>query len=546
MKTFINYLEGGQEEMPPKWKKEDAFNYCMQRGVLCKLVSNQAFNVKYKVFRPVIVVPNSLRAQLIKEAHDSSEASHGGVTETYHVLLRNFWWPGMWHEVHMMVTSCARCQVAKGSSRVFRQPMARNRIAYGPMDLLAVDFIDLPHGARTLEGDGRRKKDPGQYGYILVIQDVFSRYIWAFPVVRADGLETAKVLQEKIFDVFGAPRLLTSDQGFAFTSRVVEAITLMNNVTHCFTTAYHPQANPVERVNRVIKERLRAMCQTTTDWPEHLGRVINSFNRSIHTSTQFAPFTVFFGRDPITPTMQMMSRGNDRKYLSCREFLDTTWSRMVETYDSVMESSRVSWARAKKAYDDRYAVWKKDGTRRAFEYRIGDLVWIARPERKTQDGRGTINLGLVPKWHGPLRVLSRTGGHGDTYRVGYVQGGALPMPYHANLMRPYVSRGPTERITRPTDVVDAGTIEWNAPFEKVIERHREIAGPRSTRSGKVEQEVVDTRVAEARDAIGVPRREWKVRYDDGRFQWVDDSQIQRRKLVNDYRATSGMSRARMR
>ena len=110
---------------------------------------------------------------------------------------------------------------------------------------------------------------------------------------------------------------------------------------------------------------------------------------------------------------------------------------MADTYDSVMGGNREAWARAKKVYDARYEVWKKDGSRRAFEYKIGDLVWISRPDRKTQDGAGTIHLGLVPRWHGLLRVLSRTGGNGNTYRVGYVQGGALPKPYHANLMRPY-------------------------------------------------------------------------------------------------------------
>ena len=546
MRTFVKYLEGSQELAPPKIRKEDAFNYCMQGGVLCKLVSNQAFNVRNKIFRPLIVVPNSLRQQLVKEAHDSSEASHGGVAETYHVLLRSFWWPGMWNDVHEMVRSCPRCQAAKGPITVARQPLARNRMAYGPMDLLAVDFIELPHGARTLEGEGRRRKDPDKYGYILVVQDVFSRYVWAFPAVKADGMETARLLQERIFDVFGAPRLLTSDQGFAFTARVVEAIMLMNNVTHCFTTAYHPQANPVERVNRVIKERLRAVCKDTNDWPSQLGRVINAFNRSIHSSTQYAPFTVFFGRDPVTPTMRMMSRGGDSKYNSCREFLDKTWSNMAGTWDNVVQASHSAWVKAKRAYDTRYDVWKKDGSRRAFEYKIGDLVWIARPMRKTQEGALNVNLGLVPRWYGPLRVLSRTGGGGDTYRVGYVQGGVLPMPYHANLLRPYVGIGPQERPPRPGEVVDDSTIDWNAPFEEVIDRHKRIAGPRSVRSGKVEREVIETRMSGAGGGYGVPRREWKVRYDDGQCLWVDDSQIQTRKLVNDYRAISGMSRAKMR
>ena len=129
--------------------------------------------------------------------------------------------------------------------------------------------------------------------------------------------------------------------------------------------------------------------------------------------------------------------------------------------------------------------------------------------------------------------------------MGYVQGGALPMAYHANLLRPYLSRNPVERPTRPTEEVNASGINWDAPFEDVIDRHREIVGPRSTKSGKREQEVIKTRMSESRHAHGAPRREWKVRYDDGQSQWIDDSQIQNRKLVNDYRAISGMSRDKM-
>ena len=139
----------------------------------------------------------------------------------------------------------------------------------------------------------QRQVDPTRMRYALVVQCVFSRYIWAFPVTTIDGKECARILQEKIFEVYGAPRVLVSDQGFAFTSNVVEAIMVINNTRHCFTTAYHPQANPVERVNRVLKERLRAMCTNTRDWEEHLRRIVNAFNRSIHSSTDFAPFVVF-------------------------------------------------------------------------------------------------------------------------------------------------------------------------------------------------------------------------------------------------------------
>ena len=93
--------------------------------------------------------------------------------------------------------------------------------------------------------------------------------------------------------------------------------------------------------------------------------------------------------------------------------------------------------------------------------------------------------------------------------------------------------------------MNTGTIAWDAPFELVIDRHKAITGPRPVRSGKGEKEVVATRMFAVMGKDGTPRREWKVRYDDGQCLWVDDSQIQKRKLVNDYRAISGMSRNKM-
>ena len=328
-----------------------------------------------------------------------------------------------------------------------------------------------------------------------------------------------------------------SDQGFAFTSKVVEAIMLINNTRHCFTTAYHPQANPVERVNRVLKERLRAMCTNTQEWKDNLQKIVNAFNRSIHTSTEFAPFVVFFGREPMAPTKRMLLRGDDQRYQSCRKYVDEVMGRMAFVNDAVAQANHAAWKRAKEAYDKRFRVWKANGDRRAFEYQVGDKVWIAVPN-KVREAEGGTNLGLQPRWRGPLQVISRIG---DVYRVKVPTGGALPMPYHANLLRPYLANK-KRKYARPIDDVDTSGIDWNAPYEAAIERDREVRAPRDTRSGKEEVAVVGSRMSKIVGHDGRPRKEWKMVYSDGQTLWVDDSQIHSRKLVNDYRAMTGTGR----
>jgi hypothetical protein len=374
--------------------------------------------------------------------------------------------------------------------------------------------------------------------YALVVQCVFSRYIWAFPTTTIDGDECARILQEKVFEIYGSPRVLVSDQGFAFTSNVVEAIMLMNNTRHCFTTAYHPQANPVERVNRVLKERLRAMCTNTRDWEEHLRRIVNAFNRSIHSSTDFAPFVVFFGREPMSPTKRMLLRGDDSKYQTCRQYVDVVMGWMAYMNDEVVKANQAAWEKAKIAYDKRHRVWKECGDRRGFEYKIGDKVWIAVPMKGDSEAEGGTNRGLQPRWKGPLQVISRMG---DTYRVRVPTGGALPMPYHSNLMRPYLPNQ-KRKYTRPSDDVDTSGIDWDEAYEGVIERAREVGAPQSTRSGKTEKAVIGSRLSKIVGHDGKPRKEWKVRYSDGQALWVDESQVKSRKLINDYRAMTGAGR----
>jgi transposase InsO family protein len=83
------------------------------------------------------------------------------------------------------------------------------------------------------------------------------------------ALETATALLDGVISVYGSPVKIISDRGTAFTSGLFRALVQLLNVTALRTTAYHPQANPVERYHQPLMKALRA--GVAHEWPQRLS-----------------------------------------------------------------------------------------------------------------------------------------------------------------------------------------------------------------------------------------------------------------------------------
>ena len=120
--------------------------------------------VLQKSGRPV--VPAALRNYVVSEIHNTG---HFGVDKTYGLLQNRFFWPSMYKFVTLFVQSCDTCQKTKCDTNPPRAPLLPMVIPSKPMEFISMDIAHMP-----VDGDG--------YRYILLIGDIFSKFIDAVPL----------------------------------------------------------------------------------------------------------------------------------------------------------------------------------------------------------------------------------------------------------------------------------------------------------------------------------------------------------------------------
>ena len=115
----------------------------------------------------------------------------------------------------------------------------------GPEDALQIDLLpNIPPS--------------GGYENIITALDVFSRYLFAYPVVDASASSMAKVLIDIMTRHAYLPTTLITDKGTAFTTRLVEEIAKILGIQITCATTKHPQTKgKLERTHTSLKGNLK-------------------------------------------------------------------------------------------------------------------------------------------------------------------------------------------------------------------------------------------------------------------------------------------------
>ncbi|GFX52892.1 transposon Ty3-I Gag-Pol polyprotein [Trichonephila clavipes] len=120
--------------------------------------------------------------------------------------------------------------------------------------------------------------------------------------------EIAKFLLEEIVPRHGAPRVIITDRGAVFRSRLVSSLVDLCNIDHRFTTAYHPQTNGLtERFNKTLADMLSMYVDVEQkNWDEILPFVTFAYNTAKQETTGFTPFYLLHGREAETTLDTML------------------------------------------------------------------------------------------------------------------------------------------------------------------------------------------------------------------------------------------------
>lgn len=119
---------------------------------------------------------------------------------------------------------------------------------------------------------------------------------------EATALVAASKLLSEVFARHGAPKYLISDRGSVFMSNLLKHTVSALGMKHRLTTAYHPQTNALERVNRTLKMAIRAYVGTKhTSWDHFLPHSCSALRTAQLDSMGLSPSVVLSGRELDTP-----------------------------------------------------------------------------------------------------------------------------------------------------------------------------------------------------------------------------------------------------
>ena len=127
----------------------------------------------------------------------------------------------------------------------------------------------------------------------------------AIPLANTATAEVRTALFSGWICRFGVLAIITSDRGAQFTSNIWNSMSLLLQIRHQPTTAYHPQANGmVERLHCHLKNALLA-CGATTTWAAELPWVLLGLRSTPREDTNISPAQALYGTPLVLPNQYL-------------------------------------------------------------------------------------------------------------------------------------------------------------------------------------------------------------------------------------------------
>jgi hypothetical protein len=155
---------------------------------------------------PCIVVPEFLKAFVLRHHHGIPLSGHKGRRKVIQSIRIRYWWKGMNCDVNRWVRACLVCRKRK-TPRPHNAGHARsNPLAPYPWYTASIDLVGPLN--TTVTGDK----------YLLTIIDTFTEWVITAPIRSKEAHVVADALYRALLTKHGCPSTIYSDQGTEFVN----------------------------------------------------------------------------------------------------------------------------------------------------------------------------------------------------------------------------------------------------------------------------------------------------------------------------------------
>ena len=237
----------------------------------------------------LLLVPRGMRSELIESYHDGQY--HPGIENTMATMGKYYTWYGMRDDVTSFIRSCEFCQRTKPNRKPQHPPLCHTDTPKEPFQMLSIDLTGpLPKTNRNNQ-------------WIVVVNDHFSKRVYAKPVPNKSAGTVLQVLKDIVYSNPCLPKIVKSDNGLEFAGVFAKWLS-ENGIKQNHNAPYHPASNGLtERSNQTIKSRLMPK-QNPRDWDLKLLPVIHAINMTPNEVTKCSPFEIengIVGKNPNSP-----------------------------------------------------------------------------------------------------------------------------------------------------------------------------------------------------------------------------------------------------
>jgi transposase InsO family protein len=330
---------------------------------------------KFKPFIPKVFVKG-----ILQKLHENPLFAHMGARRLHAKFNESFVATALRKQAQEVTNSCQLCLQRKRPLQKVGE--LSSTLPKFPFETIAMDFAGPYHESR----DG--------FKYVLVIIDLFTKYVEVVPCISANAHTVMDVLFKNIFMRYGHPKRLLSDNGSHFRNTLVEAYCKENGITKLYSSPYYPQGDgQVERFMRNMNDSLA--CLTNADphgWSSFLPGIQFAYNTTKHASIKVTPHHALYCTEPpspiVLPAADLALPDAAINYAKSRRLL------VNEVRALVRKNAHLTWMERSIAYNQR---------RKKCSITVGSYAFVRlSPHQITQANLGKVKL----LWSEPCLVLS--------------------------------------------------------------------------------------------------------------------------------------------